>query len=134
MFNLYDFLLQFCPTHPSEAELMARFAKIGVGAGRRIEIDKLDPDIREGLEQAIADAWADYAALKERVDAGEITSGDMFGTREFLQNNYLYRMAAAVLGIWGNSNAEAMYPLFTADADGQLLDRSYVISDPDFPR
>jgi hypothetical protein len=122
VFNLLNFLLQFCPTHPSEVELMARFAKIGVGAGRRIDVDKLDPDIREALEQGIADAWTDYAALKKRVDAGEITAGQMFGTREFLQNNYLYRMTAAILGIYGNSKAEAMYPIYSVDADGQLLD------------
>ena len=34
-FNILNFVLQFCPTDPSETELMARFAKIGVGAGRR---------------------------------------------------------------------------------------------------
>ena len=56
------------------------------------------------------------------MDAGEVTSGQLFGTREYLQNNYLYRMAAAVLGIYGNSKAEAMYPLYSADADGQTLD------------
>jgi hypothetical protein len=46
----------------------------------------------------------------------------MFGTREFLQNNYLYRMAAALLGIYGNSKAEAVYPIYSADAGGQPLD------------
>jgi hypothetical protein len=122
VFNLLSFLLQFCPTHPSEVDLMARFAKIGLGAGLSIDLDKLAPDIREALEQGIADAWTDYADLKKRVDAGEVTSGQMFGTREFLQNNYLYRMAAAILGIYGNSKAEAMYPIYSADADGQLLD------------
>jgi hypothetical protein len=125
VFNLLNFLLHFCPPHPSEVELMARFAKIGVGVGRRIDVDEMAPDIREGFEQGIADAWTDFADLKKRVDAGEVTSGQMFGTREFLQNNYLYRMAAAVLGIWGNSKAEAMYPLYTADADGQLLDGAH---------
>ena len=121
-FNLLSFLLQFCPTHPSEVDLMARFAKIGVGAGRRIDVDKLAPDIKEALAQGIADAWTDYADLKKRVDAGDVTSGQLFGTREFLQNNYLYRMAAAILGIWGNSKVEAMYPIYSVDADRQLLD------------
>ena len=32
-FNVLNFILQFCPTNPSEEELMARFAKIGVGSG-----------------------------------------------------------------------------------------------------
>jgi hypothetical protein len=30
-----------------------------------------------------------------------VTGGDLFGSREHLKNNYAYRMAAAVLGIWG---------------------------------
>ena len=51
-----------------------------------------------------------------------MTSGDLFGTREYLKNNYLYRMAAAVLGIYGNSKQEAMYPVYAVDADGQKLD------------
>ena len=51
-----------------------------------------------------------------------MTSGDLFGTREYLKNNYLYRMAAAVLGIYGNSKQEAMYPVYAVDADGQTLD------------
>ena len=35
-FNILNFVLQFCPTHPSEKALMARFAKIGVGAGKTV--------------------------------------------------------------------------------------------------
>ena len=38
IFNLLNFLLQFCPTHPSEVELMQRFSRIGVGAGKTILI------------------------------------------------------------------------------------------------
>jgi hypothetical protein len=56
------------------------------------------------------------------VDVGKVISGDMFGTREYLKNNYLYRMTAALLGIYGNSKAEAMYPLYTVDAAGEKLD------------
>jgi hypothetical protein len=125
VFNLLNFLLPFCPTHPSEVDLMGRFAKIGVGADRRIDVDELAPDIREALGQGMADAWTDFADLKKQVDAGEVTSGQMFGTREFLHNNYLYRMTGAALGIYGNSSAEAMYPLYGADADGQVLDGAH---------
>ena len=57
-----------------------------------------------------------------RVNKGEVSSGDVFGTREFLKNNYLYRMAAAVLGIYGNTKEEAIYPAYYVDGDGQKLD------------
>jgi hypothetical protein len=36
----------------------------------------------------------------------------------------MYRMAAAKLGIYGNTKEEAMYPLYPVDATGQPLDGS----------
>ncbi len=122
VFNILNFLLQFCPTDPSETELMTRFARIGVGASKTFDEGKLSPEMRTAIEQGMADAWADLARLEKRIDAKEVTSGDMFGTREFLKNNYLYRMAAAVLGIYGNSKQEAMYPVYAVDSDGYKLD------------
>ena len=121
-FNILNFILQFCPTDLSETELMARFAEIGVGSGKTFDPSALSPEVKRAIEQGMADAWADLASLKKRIDAGEVTSGDLFGTREYLKNNYLYRMAAAVLGIYGNSKQEAMYPVYAVDSAGQKLD------------
>ena len=71
----------------------------------------------------MADAWAEFGGLHEAMaEAGKVTSGDIFGTREYLKNNYLYRMGAAVLGIYGNSKQEAMYPLYAVDERKQKLD------------
>jgi hypothetical protein len=123
-FNLLNFTLQFCPTHPSEKELMERFAKIGVGAGKTFDASKLSPEMKTAIEGGMADAWTELAALKKKIDAKEVTSGDMFGTREHLKNNYLYRMGGAVLGIYANSKEEAMYPAYTVDSNGELLDGS----------
>jgi hypothetical protein len=120
-FNILNFVLQFCPTDPSETELMARFAKINVGAGKTVDVSKLSPEMKEAIEQGIADAWADFGGLVKQFDEGKVTSGDVFGTREYLKNNYLYRMGAAVMGIYGNSKQEAMYPIYGVDADGQKL-------------
>jgi hypothetical protein len=129
-FTILNFVLQFCPTNPSENEIMARFAKIGVGAGKSFDPRKLSAELKTATEQGMADSWADLAALQRRVEAKEVTSGDMFGTREYLKNNYLYRMAAAVLGIYGNSKQEAMYPVYGVDADGQKLNgaKRYTVS------
>ena len=123
-FNILNFALQFTPTVPSEKELMERFAKIGVGAGKTLDANKLSPELRTAMQQGMGDAWNDLEALKKRIDAKEVTSGDLFGTREYLKNNYLYRMAGAVLGIYGNSKQEAMYPIYAVDAESQMLDGS----------
>src|ERR1700704_3967326 len=102
-FNILNFVLQFCPTVPSEQALMARFAKIGVGAGKTFDASKLSPEMKTAVEQGMADAWAAFAGLKKDFEERKLSSGDVFGSRAYLKNNYLYRMGAAVLGIYGNS-------------------------------
>ena len=123
VFTILNFLLQFCPTVPSETALMERFAKIGVGAGKTFDVAKVTPEMKQALELGVADAWKEFAEYKRtQLDTGKVTSGDVFGTREALKNNYLNRMSGAILGIFGNSQAEAMYPLYTVDAAGEKLD------------
>jgi hypothetical protein len=121
-FDILNFVLQFCPTVPSEESLMARFARIGVGAGKTFDAGKLSPEIKTAIEQGMADAWVALAGLKKDVEEGKLSSGDVFGTRQYLKGNYLYRMGAAVLGIYGNSKQEAMYPAYYLDAAKQKLD------------
>jgi hypothetical protein len=124
MFSVLNFVLtSFCPTVPSEGDLMARFAKIGVGPGRTFDASARSPAVRAAVAQGVADAWAEFNTFKAtQIDTGRVTSGDLFGDRAFLKNNYLYRMAAAIVGIYGNSKAEAMYPIYTVDVQGEALD------------
>jgi hypothetical protein len=124
-FEVLNFVLGFCPTVPSEQALMARFARLNVGPGRRFDAEKLSPELRQAVSDGMADAWKELAEFKKtKLDTRQVTSSDLFGTREHLRNNYLYRMAAAKLGIYGNSAAEALYPSYTVDASGAPLDAS----------
>ena len=124
-FNILNFLLRFCPTHPSETDLMKRFAKIGIGADQTFDASALPPELQTAIKGGIADAWATFKAYKENdIDTGKSSSADAFGTREFLKNNYLERMSAAVLGIYGNSKEEAIYPAYFVDSEGKPLDGS----------
>lgn len=121
-FDELNFLLQFAPSHPSETALRVRFASIGIAPGKQFDPTTLSPEMKTAVEAGMTDAWVSFAAIKARVDHGEVLSGDIFGTREFLQNDYQKRMAAAVLGIYGNSKQEAMYPAYFIDSSGQKLD------------
>src|SRR5580658_7557398 len=120
-FNILNFVLRYCPTDPSEVKLMKRFAKIGVGAGKSFDASKLSPEMTKAIKDGRADAWADFAGLLKQFDEGKVTSGDVFGTRAYLKNNYLYRMGAAVLGIYGNSKEEAIYPIYGVDSANEKL-------------
>jgi hypothetical protein len=121
-FNILNFVLEFCPANRSEKKLMARFAKLNIGAGKNFNVANLSPEMKKAAEDGMADAWEALAEAKKQVDAGKVTAGDIFGTREYLKNNYMYRMLGAVLLIYGNSKQEALYPAYTVDANGQKLD------------
>lgn len=71
----------------------------------------------------MADAWKAFSDHKTNdIDTGKASSADSFGTREYLKNNYMERMSGAVLGIYGNSKDEALYPAYFVDSAGQKLD------------
>ncbi|KWV57983.1 cell envelope protein [Rhizobium altiplani] len=124
-FNELNFVLQFCPTHPSETELRARFARLGIEPSKTFDPRALSPELRKAVEAGMADAWAAADEYKRtEVDTGKRTSGDSFGTRAFLKNDYLTRMSAAQLGIYGNSKDEAIYPAYFVDADHKPMDGS----------
>lgn len=123
-FNQLNFVLGFCPIHPSEIELMKTFAKLGIGPGVTFNEQALPDDIREAIRAGIADAWKEFDALGQQVARGEISTSRFLGSREFLGNNYLYRMRATVTGLYGNDREETLYPPFYLDASGQKLDAS----------
>jgi len=123
-FNQLNFTLNYCPIHDSEKELMERFAKLGIGSGKTFNIKSFSPEIQQAIVDGMADGWEVFNNTLAKVNSGELASGDVFGTREFLKNNYANRMAAAVLGIFGNSKDEAMYPTYYTDADGEKPDAS----------
>lgn len=122
-FHILGFVLQFCPTHPSEAELMAKFAKLGIGPGKPFNVNALSPELQQAVRDGMADAWKEFSEFKTtQIDTGKRPSSDAFGTREFIKSDYLVRMAGAALGIYGNSKEEAMYPAYFVDSTGQNLD------------
>ena len=118
-FNLLNFTLNYCPPHPSEKELMGRFSKLGIGAGKTFKSESFSPEIKKAIADGMMDGWKVFNSVLAKINAGELASGDVFGTREFMKNNYANRMLAAVLGIFGNSKNEAMYPTYYLDANGE---------------
>lgn len=62
-FNILNFLLQFCPTHPSEKDLMQRFSSIGVGAGKTFDASKLSPEVQAAIKDGMADGMKARSCL-----------------------------------------------------------------------
>ncbi|MDT5249621.1 MAG: hypothetical protein QOJ28_2255 [Mycobacterium sp.] len=121
-FDILDFALKFAPASPAEKALRARFATIGIGPDGNFDAEKLTPELRTAVQDGMADAWAELNTLKkDKIDTGQVGSAEFLGTAEDLKGNYLYRMAGAVFGIYGNTAAEALYPNFSNDSAGAPL-------------
>ncbi len=117
--SYFNALLPFMPPAASEKANMARFAKIGVGAGKPFDASQLDPAIRAAMEQGVADAEKE---LKDMALTKTSASG-FFGSRQELGKDYLtQRSLGAMLGIYGNSTAEAVYGAYQIAPDGKPLD------------
>jgi hypothetical protein len=124
MFEYLNFLLQFCAPHPSEAELQKRFVELGIGAGMKFQFEGLPVEIQSSIETGIREVASDEELLMKRLNRLEITSADLFGSRESLKNNYMYRFMGAKIGIYGNTASEAVYPGYFVDVHGQVPDAS----------
>ncbi|WP_255475038.1 DUF1254 domain-containing protein [Pusillimonas sp. ANT_WB101] len=119
-FNIMNFVLSYCPTDPSEVELMKRFAEIGVGGDMAFDADKLSPEMKTAIEQGREDALQAYAEGVMKFSEGRVSAADLFGTRQSMKNNYLNRWLGTI-GIYGNSEREAMYPVLRQDSEGRAL-------------
>jgi len=117
MFNVLAFVLQFCPTDPSEVALRKSFESIGIVPGKPFDPASLSPSTQTSLS-------AGMAAGQKQIDAARAastSSNDLFGTRAQMKNDYLNRAVGAQYGILGNSAAEAVYLGWPKDASGNPL-------------
>ena len=122
-----NFLLGQVKAHPSEAALLKRFSKIGIGANVAFDVQNIDPEIKKIMQNAIDEAIVEVEA--ESKNLGVLVDGWMqvagaFGSREVMQGKYLTRAAAAYFGIYGNDLEEAFYPETKLDSDNETLDCS----------
>ncbi|MCZ6594217.1 MAG: DUF1214 domain-containing protein, partial [Bacteroidetes bacterium] len=94
-----------------------RFSKIGIFNKVNLNKEELAA-IKSGIDSA-------YNSIKEEVKNLQVGNGyigatDIFGTREFLNGNYLGRATGADFGLWGNSKEEANYFMTFVEGEGVI--------------
>jgi hypothetical protein len=120
-FNQLAFLLQFAPTNPSEVDLRDRFSQIGIVPGKPFDTASLSAATTAALKQGMQDGQKAIDGRRAEL-AGKTDT--LFGTREYLNNDYIARATGAQVGIGANSRQEALYPVYEKDSSGQKLDGS----------
>lgn len=143
-FNYLDFVMDLLkkPGQGEEA-LWQDLARLNIGPGKTFSLDALSDGQAEALKAGIKDGFSDMEAFIAENASDPLVSGKIFGTRDFLnesaKKNYnldrpdMPRAVAAHLGLYGNSAAEAIYPTYMADSEGEPLDcsaHSYTITFP----
>jgi hypothetical protein len=124
--RILNFVLQFCPTPDSEKELRAKFAKVGIEAGKTFDLASLSDSHK--AEEALAVKEGYDAIDKRRNTMGTNINGWLVsspaGNRAFFNGDWTKRAATALAGIYANDSAEATYPFAHNDNNNEALDGS----------
>jgi hypothetical protein len=101
----------------SETALFERFARIGMMSNVNLS-DAEKADVQVGIDSAFKEIEEETSNLT--VGNGYIGATEVFGTREYLNGNYIGRASGAHFGLWGNSKEEANYFLTFVEGEGQI--------------
>lgn len=102
----------------TETALFERFAAIGMMSDVSLTAEQ-KAEVQAGIDAA-------YAAIKQetanlQIGNGYIGATTTFGTREYLNGNYMARAAGANFGLWGNSKEEANYFMSFVEGEGDIV-------------
>ena len=103
----------------SEVALFERFAKIGILSDVTLTEEEME-EVQAGIDAAFADIKA-KSKTETALGNGWVGATTVFGTRQYLNKNYMNRAIGAHFGLWGNSKAEANYFLGYFEGEGELV-------------
>jgi hypothetical protein len=122
-------LLAVNPPHPTDFSQLARIANLGIVAGEPFDASRFSAEelaeIDTGRAAALQDMLAALNTLGTNID-GWTTFTETMGV---YGNYYFKRAVVTLIGLGANPAEDAVYPLLTADADGNPVagENDYVI-------
>ncbi|HCB48101.1 MAG TPA: hypothetical protein DEP47_00915 [Chloroflexi bacterium] len=102
----------------TETALFERFAAIGIMRDVSLTAEQT-AEVQAGIDAAYAAIRQEAANLQ--VGNGYLGATTIFGTREYLDGNYMGRAAGANFGLWGNSKEEANYFMSFVEGEGDIV-------------
>ncbi len=101
----------------SEKVEFERFASIGMMNEVKLNESEL-ADVQAGIDSAFT--AIESASKSLEIGNGYIGATETFGTRDYLNKNYLVRATGAHFGLWGNSKEEANYFMLRTEGEGEI--------------
>ena len=122
-------LMSLHPPHAIDQPIIARMARLGIEAGKPLDVDALPPSVRAALEGAPGSAMETMRSAIPRVNP--VVNGWSIGRSNMgvYGTNYLYRAGIAMVGLGANLPEDAIYPMLLHDSSGDepLGDHNYVL-------
>lgn len=116
-FTLLANLMKTNPPSAADAPEIAKFAKIGLVAGKDFDASKLDADFAKRIPEVGFDRIMLQFKVNKAVRSingwGYDTETGIYGT------NYLNRALVTAIGLGANRSQDAIYPTSLKDAEGQ---------------
>jgi hypothetical protein len=115
-FAVLNAMLAYMPVLKEETALRERFAEIGIvpGASFSVKDESTEKALIEGMHQGLLALYARAGTVK--------SSAELFGSREYLKDDYLSRAVGALLGIYGNAAEEYLGVGYATDSEGKPFD------------
>lgn len=125
-FKTLQLMLRECPPPELDAQLLASFAAVGLGATLPVDFSQLDEPTRRGLIRAEADGRARVTASTRSMPGNLSSNGWLYPQKNLgiYGDDFAYRASAALLGTVALPISETIYLIYQKDATGQLLDGS----------
>ncbi|NTX06807.1 DUF1254 domain-containing protein [Myxococcus sp. CA040A] len=117
-FEYVNFMMQWHRFADAEQPLLARFARLGVRPGARMDAQALSPAVRDAMLEGVKEA---RRAIQQRpvLHRGWELPDPKVGA---FGDDYLLRARVAWNYIYANSAEEAVYPITHLDGEDRLLD------------
>lgn len=126
--DFYDclaFALQFNIPNSIDKPILDRMAKIGIAPGNDWNaLANKYPELKEGADIGMKNVVKQFDAVAKKPLVKGEDEINPFDTREVLKDNYVDRAIGAYLGLFGNTQKEAIYNNLGSDSDGKILDAS----------
>jgi hypothetical protein len=122
-------LLAVNPPHPTDFSVLARISRLGIVAGESFDPSRFDAEQRAEIEAGWAGALQDMESSLTTLGTNVNGWGIMTDTIGVYGNAYFRRAVIALIGLGANPPEDAIYPVLTADADGDLItgEQNYVL-------
>ena len=134
MFPYLNYMLNLTNAIASESTIRKNMEKLGLGTKQGFDINSFDKEIQKAIEDGVAQGLQEMKDFNVANSSDPLISAKIFGTREFLtksakenfnsNNFYVMRAVAALVGLYGNSGTEALYPTYLMESPGVLFDAS----------